>query len=117
MFQVFPIVRDLHELLWYVGEALTWPAAGSVHSELASALEQTRCLAGHGPDALVELDVAAHRRTVNDLLLAASELVRAGVPHRVDHRGPDLIGADLQGADLRGASLRGAYVIGADLRG
>ena len=61
--------------------------------------------------------MAAHRRDVNELLLAASELARAEVRHRKNHRGDDLIGADLEGDDLRGASLRGAYLIGADLRG
>ena len=61
--------------------------------------------------------MAAYRRGVNDLLLAASELARAGVRNRKDYRGADLIGVDLERADLRGASLRGAYLIGADLRG
>jgi uncharacterized protein YjbI with pentapeptide repeats len=117
MFQVFPIVRNLHELLWYVSEALTLSAASSLHGELRTALEETERLTHQGPDALMELDVVAHRREVNDLLLAASELTRAHVRHKLDHRGADLIGADLNAADLRGASLRGAYLIGADLRG
>jgi len=116
MFEVFPIMRDLHELLCYVTVALTLQAARPLHGELTRALEETERLAGQSPDALLELDVAAHRREVNDLLLGASELVRAGVRHKKDHRGDDLIGADLKGADLRGASLRGACLIGADLR-
>jgi uncharacterized protein YjbI with pentapeptide repeats len=117
MFQVFPIVRDLHELLWYVSEALALGAASPIHDELRLALEQTERLRHQSPDALAELDVVAHRQAVNDLLLAASVLVRAGVRHPKDHRGADLIGSDLQGADLSGASLRGAYLIGSDLRG
>lgn len=117
MFEVFPIMRDLHELLWYVTEALTLQAASTLHDELHSALEETEHLTHQSPDALMRLDVVAHRREVNDLLLAASELVRAKVRHKLDHRGADLIGADLKAADLRGASLRGAYLIGADLRG
>jgi uncharacterized protein YjbI with pentapeptide repeats len=117
MFEVFPIVRDLHELLWYLSEALALPAADALHGELSRALGATERLAGQSPDELLDLDVAAHRRDVNDLLLAASDLARAGVRHKKDHRGDDLIGADLEGADLRGASLRGAYLIGADLRG
>jgi uncharacterized protein YjbI with pentapeptide repeats len=117
MFQVFPIMRDLHELLWYVTEALTLHAARSIHGELRSALQETARLSQLSPGGLVELDVAAHRRDINDLLLAASELVRASGRLKKDHRGGDLIGADLKGADLRGASLRGAYLIGADLRG
>lgn len=117
MFRVFPIMRDLHELLWYVSEALTFPAAHPLHDDLHQALARTERLTRQSPDALVGLDVAAHRREVNDLLLAASELVRAELPHAKDHRGADLIGANLRGADLSGASLRGAFLIGADLRG
>lgn len=116
MVEVFPIVRDLHELLWYVSEALTLPAAGPLHGGLRVAWQETERLTRLGPDALMELDLAAHRRDVNDLLLGASERVRAAVRHRKNHRGADLVGADLRGADLRGASLRGALLIGADLR-
>ena len=117
MFAVFPIMRDLYELAWYVNESLTWAAARSLHGELRRALAETERLAGQGPDALLEMDVAGHRQQVNALLLATSDLVRAAVPNGADYRGADLIGADLAGADLAGASLRGAYLIGADLRG
>jgi uncharacterized protein YjbI with pentapeptide repeats len=117
MFEVFPIVRDLHELLWYLTEALTLQPARSLHDELGLALTETERLTHNGPDALMELDVAAHRRYVNALLQRTSELVRAEVRHKKDHRGADLIGAKLKGADLRGANLRGTYLIGADLRG
>jgi uncharacterized protein YjbI with pentapeptide repeats len=117
MFKVFPIMRDLQELAWYVSAALTYQAARSPRGELRLALEETERLTGQSPEALPELDVAAHRDGVNVLLLGASELVRAKVPNRLDHRRADLIGADLQRADLSGASLRGAYLIGADLRG
>ena len=117
MFEVFPIMRDLHELLWYLSEALTMQLAHPLHGELSLALEDTQGLTHNTPHALRELDVEAHRRDVNALLLRTSELVRSEVRHKKDRRGTDLIGADLKGADLRGASLRGAYLIGADLRG
>lgn len=117
MFEVFPIMRDLHELLWYLTEALTLRPAGPLHAELSQALESTEQLTGTSPEALLELDLAVHRRDVNALLLRASDLARADAgPAKKDHRGADLIGADLEGADLRGASLRSAYLIGADLR-
>ena len=92
-------------------------SARSLHGELRRALAETERLAGQGPDALLEMDVAGHRQQVNALLLATSDLVRAAVADGADYRGADLIGADLAGADLAGASLRGAYLIGADLRG
>jgi uncharacterized protein YjbI with pentapeptide repeats len=118
MFRVFTIMRHLHELLWYLNEALALPAARPLHRELSLAFEETERLTRNGPDVLADLDSDARRRDVNDLLLRTSELVRAGAGHQgVELRGADLTGKDLRGADLRGASLRGAYLIGADLTG
>lgn len=118
MFEVFAIMRQLHELLWYLTEALTLQSARPLHGELRGALDETERLTLQSPDGLTELDVAAHRREVNALLLRASELVRGHVRRRtIDHAGADLTGADLRCADLRGANLRGADLLGADLRG
>jgi len=120
MFAAFTVMRQLHELLWFLTEALALPAASPLHGELRRALEQTERLSGSRPDALVALDVAAHRQQVNALLVRASEIARAGLGppgSRADHRGADLTGADLRGVRLRGASLRGARLVGADLTG
>ncbi|GHK05299.1 hypothetical protein SY2F82_70960 [Streptomyces sp. Y2F8-2] len=118
MFGVFPVVRQLHELLRYLSEALSLPAARPVHADLRRMLEETERLTLRTPEELGELDVGAHRQEVNVLLLRTSELVRAKTGHRTkDRRGADLIGARLKGADLRGASLRGACLIAADLTG
>jgi uncharacterized protein YjbI with pentapeptide repeats len=117
MYEVFPIMRQLHELLWYLTAALALRPVRAIHGELRRALEATEALADGPAEALLGLDIARHRAEVNALLLRASELARARVPGRkADHRGADLIGADLAGADLRGASLRGSRLIGADLR-
>ncbi|WP_262505090.1 pentapeptide repeat-containing protein [Streptomyces sp. TRM68367] len=118
MVDVFPVVRQLHELLWYLTEALTLPAARPVHPDLRRALEKTEDLTRGTHDELAALDVAAHRQEVNALLLRTSELARAGIRGRKkDRRRADLIGARLKGADLRGALLRGACLIAADLTG
>ncbi|MFB7455374.1 pentapeptide repeat-containing protein [Streptomyces sp. NPDC056188] len=121
MSEVFPVVRQLHELLWYVTEALDLSAARPVHGELRRALERTGQLTLLPPGELVALDVGVHRQEVNVLLLRTSELVRAGARRGrgkpKDRRGADLVGARLKGADLRGASLRGACLIAADLTG
>jgi uncharacterized protein YjbI with pentapeptide repeats len=120
MFAAFTVMRQLHELLWYLAEALALPAARPLHGELRRALEQTECLSGSRAGALVALDVAGHRQRVNTLLVRASELARSGLGppgSRADHRGADLAGADLRGASLRGASLRGTRLVGADLAG
>jgi uncharacterized protein YjbI with pentapeptide repeats len=123
MYDVFPVMRALHELLCYLTEALMLQAARPLFDDLRLAFDETRRLTVQRPEALVELDIAAHRGEVNSLLLRTSDLARAAVraqrigQKHLDHRGDDLIGAKLHGADLRGATLRGALLIGADLSG
>lgn len=118
MAAVFPVMRQLRELLWYLAEALTLPPARPLHAELTAMAERTRQLTGAGPGELAALDLGGWRQQAGDLLARVSELARAGIPQRApDRAGADLMGARLRGADLHGASLRGAYLIGADLRG
>jgi hypothetical protein len=86
MFEVFSIMRNLHELLWYLTESLSL------------ALWEIERFTHNSPDALLELDVRAHQRDVNVLLLRVSELARVEVRHKKkDLRGADLIGAKLIG--------------------
>ncbi|QKW10121.1 pentapeptide repeat-containing protein [Streptomyces sp. NA04227] len=118
MFEVFPVVRQLHELLRYVVEAGQLPAARPVHRELRAARDEIETLSLGSAEELLALDVAALRQRVNTWLQKAAELHRAQAPgRRPNRRGADLFGARLKGADLRGASLRGACLIAADLRG
>jgi uncharacterized protein YjbI with pentapeptide repeats len=116
MFRVFVIMRQLHELLWYLAAALALPAASGMHGELRRAQEATEALTRSQAEALLDLDTERHREHVNALLLRTSEIVRARVPgQKLDGRGADLAGASLTTADLSGANLRGALLIGADL--
>ena len=115
MYAAFPNLRGLHELLYYVTEAASWPASRPVRADLRSAADRLDGLGALAPDGLSALDVNALRGEINPLLLRASTLARAGHPGR-DLRGADLIGQRLRGASLRGACLRGAMLIGADLR-
>jgi uncharacterized protein YjbI with pentapeptide repeats len=126
MFEVFLIMRQLHEMLWYLTEALTLQPARPIQEELRSMLSKTEELTGLSADSLIELDVVAHRTNVNALLLHTSELVRAKysggnkIPSKrgkTSSRGSDFFGADLRKTNLRGANLRGALLIAADLRG
>lgn len=121
MFDAFTVMRQLHELLWYLAEALALPAARPVGREMQVALDQIEALTGETAEALLAVDVAALRQATGVLLGKASDLARTGVGSRtrrraLDRRGADLAGADLRGQDLRGVNLRGATLIGADLR-
>ena len=116
MFAAFEVMRDLHELLAYLTEALELAAAEPMRGELRSALDETAGYAGGSAEDLAGVDVPELWARVDALLLRASDLARAAHPG-VDRRRADLVGADLRGADLRGANLRGALLLGADLTG
>lgn len=104
MFEVFPVMWQLHELLWYLDEALTLPQAQPIYDQLSLAYDETERLTNLDPDALKKIAVAAHRAQVNELLLEVSERVRrealrklqAAPGRRKNYgRGADLIGAKL----------------------
>jgi hypothetical protein len=113
MFGVLPVMRQLHETLWYLAEAATLPAAVPLADEIDAARNRTEALSRGSAEELDALDAGAHRAEVGELLGRISALVRSGP----DHRNADLVGRDLRRRDLRDASLRGAYLIAADLRG
>jgi uncharacterized protein YjbI with pentapeptide repeats len=124
MFAVFAIMRQLHEMLWYLNEALNRTEVAEIHEELISARDEIEKLTQISSDEIIKLDVGAYRTRVNMLFLKTSELVRKDAQQNQRNtklqkkigRGADLIGANLKGAELRGANLRGAYLIAADLR-
>jgi len=117
MFEVFAVMRRLHELLWYLTEALAIPQAMPIGDELRRARDEIDRLTQADAETVRAVDVPTRRGEVNALLLRASELARADVPGpKPDHRGADLLGARLRGANLRGACLRGACLVAADLR-
>jgi pentapeptide repeat protein len=105
MFSVYNVMRQLHEILWYLGEASA--------TELFAEVEK---LTEAAAEIILGVDVDALRDRVRPVLTRFSEERRAGIAGRQDRRGADLIGARLRKAALRGADLRGAYLLGADLR-
>lgn len=140
MFEAFLIMRQLHEMLWYLTQAFILQTDRGIKEEISSLLDNTERLTLLDIDSLLALDVVAHRTKVNILLKNTSELVRTKArsrkstpsrnqnanSRRLDYLGTDLrktnlIGADLRGAcliatNLRGVDLSGADLIGADLR-
>jgi len=116
MFTVFPIVQQLHEMLCYLSQAMELEETKPFWPELKEVYDQTIEMTEKMPEEILKLDVAAHRITVNKLLVRTSELVRRGlVPKNRNKRGLDYLGANLKGADLKGANLRGALLIAANL--
>jgi len=117
MFGAFPVLRSLHELLWYLAEA-AFLTSGPLRDEVRLREREVAELTRRPPGELPGLDVTAVSGRVGELLERVSASVRGRVTSRpADHRRADLAGARLAGADLRGATLRGASLLGADLAG
>ncbi len=126
-FDVFAVMRQLHELAWYLAEALALESSRPIRVGLLTALDEVEALTREPADGLLAADLEDRREAIGALLGQASELARArtaGGPRgrERERRGADLAGADLAGADLRGrdlpgTNLRRALLIGADLRG
>ncbi|WP_010234587.1 pentapeptide repeat-containing protein [Clostridium arbusti] len=136
MFDVFLIMRQLHEMIWYLTEAFILQTDQNVKVEISSLLNSIEALTLCGVDSLLTLDIDANRTKVNILLKNTSDMVRAKACSRkkissknrnynskpLDYFGADLRKNNLKGADLRknnlkGADLRGACLIAANLRG
>ena len=118
MFDVFAIMRQLHELLWHLASARRLRISPALGAKLHQVYDETLQLTQGDPAALLALDLPAHWQRVNRLLQDASDAARASVkPRGPEYRGADLAARTLRRANLRGANLRGATLIHADLRG
>ena len=118
MFTVFPIVQQLHEMLYYLTQALAHERTHPIKNDLQHAINELTDLTVRSPSEIISLDVPAHRAGVNQLLLQTSELIRKEDMQRNKSRKlrKDYLGANLKGADLRGMNFRGMLLIAANLR-
>lgn len=118
MFAAFPVMRQLHQLMFYLNEALDLAPADPLPAQLGDFLQATARMARSRPQELATLDVAAHHQRANSVLVAVSEQTRASASRMgPDLRGTDLAGQDLRRTDLTAANLRSALLIAANLTG
>jgi uncharacterized protein YjbI with pentapeptide repeats len=119
MFEVYPLVQQLHEMLWYLNQALRLKETQSYYPSLQNIYEETLKLTKKTPEEILKLDIGAHRSKVNILLLKTSEVYREDQikknKNKKIKKGSDYLGANLKGADLQGISFRGALMIAANL--
>lgn len=133
MFEVFIRVYQLHQILWYLIEAVSLTAAQKLKNELKGLILKIQTTVGSSPADIRSFDIEAYRNRVNHVLKEAGECVcqsicpsKARKPGNRDYLGKQFCGADLSGqdfsmalmiaSDLRGCKLRGTNFLGADLR-
>jgi hypothetical protein len=116
MFRSFGILRRLHEILWYLGEASDRLGQGTLRDQVSELRQRTEEAAEGMPDDVLAVDAGILQSDAAALLEQVSLAVR-GDPVGASLRGADLAGRRLGGADLRRADLRAASLIRTDLRG
>ncbi|WP_219819393.1 pentapeptide repeat-containing protein [Pseudoclavibacter sp. AY1F1] len=125
MFAVFPLVRQLHEVLWLLSAARRRTANRRLLRHIDKLFEQVDAQAASPDVGVLRAAVESSRPAAGELFGAVSREVRrtheprrraSGAWSRVEPRGVYL-GTDFSGADLRAVELRGAMLIAANLRG
>ena len=61
MFAVLPVMRQLHEMLSHLGEALALAPGEAIEAELVVLRDEVEALTGEAPELLLALDLAAVR--------------------------------------------------------
>ncbi|MBD7912221.1 MULTISPECIES: pentapeptide repeat-containing protein [Clostridium] len=126
MFDVFLIMRQLYEMIWYLTEAFRIQTDSTMKEKINIAIDKTRNLTNLDAESLIKLDLVVYRNNINRLLLETSESIRSKFPkgQKNNLKGRkkiagrlDLIGVNLRKVKLAGEDLSGALVIAADLRG
>ncbi|MCC0784010.1 pentapeptide repeat-containing protein [Clostridioides sp. ES-S-0108-01] len=126
MSEVFLIMRQLHEMLWYLKEASILNISDTIKSKTDLIIEETEKITNMSPEQLIDLDITSHRAKVNSLLSQASESVMRKVKSFIKtstfknmkklSKNIDLIGVDLRKTNLIGADLKGRFLIAANLK-
>jgi hypothetical protein len=124
MYAVLPVMRQLHEMLAHLRDALALEPDEATRHGLTAVADEVSAATDGTPDELLAVDLVAVRSRVGGLLRTVSASARErrrsrhGIPKppRRVRAGAVLVAADLRGQDLRAADLRGALLIAADLR-
>lgn len=128
VFEVFLMIKILHEMLWYLAEAYERQKDSGIRAEIRYMLDETERLTNLGTDEILKYDLLMHRMAVNALLKKTSEAVRKEVKgaSKAKAAGKPAEGAAVlggitsrgSGKTLKGRKLPGGGLdfIGADLR-
>lgn len=125
MFSVFPIMEQIHEMIAYTAEALSYDIPHALSDQLIVQLKELQNLTKLDAEQLLSLDLVMYRFPLNKLLSETSKDIRDSLIAKLpgtknaknyNHERADWIGKKLRGKDLRAIDLRGAYLIAADMR-
>lgn len=130
MFNVFLIMKQLHEMCWYLYESLSYDIPNALADDVQYLLNETEKATLTSPDELQNFDLFVHHTKVSTLINKVTEFVQINL-HQIlsktssfnenkilkTKQKRDFIGANLTKKELRCADLRGCLLIAANFQG
>lgn len=125
MFEVFVIMRQLHEMLWYLGDALTFVSNKNIKDQLNSRIQEIEQLTKLDANSIMNIDIEKYRIKVNSILRMTNEIVKDKISqYKINNSknkknlklGYDFIGANLTDTNLTGANFAGALLIASNMK-
>ncbi|MDD3323402.1 MAG: pentapeptide repeat-containing protein [Paludibacter sp.] len=129
IFDVFLIVFQLHQMLWYLVEALSLISDEPLKSDIDALISENQQMTNLIPDEILNLDIEKYRLQVNQALKRVSGMISSDSSDGkqiYDYFGTNFKKANLDGRDfsmslmiaanLEGCSLQGTNFLGADMR-
>ncbi|MBU5316229.1 pentapeptide repeat-containing protein [Clostridium bornimense] len=125
IFDVFVVMRQLYEMLWYLKEAYRINKDEAMRNNIETEILEIIALTDMDGKSLLDIDIKEYRKKVNPLLLTTSESLRKRnykssnskvKRSRMIAGRLDLMGANLRNRNLVGEDFSGALLIEADLR-
>ncbi|HEX3078423.1 MAG TPA: pentapeptide repeat-containing protein [Lachnospiraceae bacterium] len=126
MYEAFLIMRQLHEICWYLTEALSFPLDSALYDDIIKALKQTEDITILNAQKLKEYNITELHSRIKTLLGRASNYERNRLSKELNitfssgsskKSSPDYFGKDLRRKDIRCTEFRGACLIAANLEG
>lgn len=128
IFQVFQIVFQLHQMEWYLLEALSLTDDEHLKSDIKSFISENERLTSLSLDEILNLNIESYRLDVNKILKQLSSMITVSSNEKngKDYLGQNFKYANLNykdfsmalliAADFEGCSLLGTNFLGADMR-
>ena len=130
MFNVFLIMKQLHEMCWYLHEALSYDILTPLSDEVQYPLNETEKLTFASIDKLQALDLLVHHNKVSTIINQVIQAIQAHIRQALSKTSSlkenkilntkqkrDFIGANLTKKELRCSDLHGCLLIAANLAG
>lgn len=129
IFDVFFLVFQLHQMLWYLVEAVSLSSDEQLKSKIDALILENQQMTNQSPDEILQLDIEKYRLQVNETLQQVSGMI--AIESSDGRQSDDFIGIEFKkenldgrdfsmslmiAANLEGCSLQGTNFLGADMR-